>query len=355
MLDLRVVNQDFEETPYFLLIKRAQSRRNWLTGRLAETSFIPNEYNRLVVDSGTEKALHNRIEIRLDETDFFSWAEVAVSDDAKQWRIVRGRAPIYRFETEDASSSTISYPDVRSRWIRVKILYGERQLRVQNCRIAQEMVEEAEYVDLPLTLVAFHQSSSDSYWQVDAGVREVPVSAVTFQAEQPEFHRAVRVDVSQDGNKWRPVGRGSIYRIRASEPDSEGADQLRSSMRVEFPERRGRFWRVNVLNRNDRPVTGLRPTLQMESHRIYWRQEPGSSYWLLYGNSRVKGSEYDLRKVFSGVDLERVPSGRLGMESVNTNYVSPEPWTERHPAVLWVALIAAVVVLGVLALRSLRQ
>ncbi|HKR96568.1 MAG TPA: hypothetical protein VJW55_14430 [Candidatus Angelobacter sp.] len=31
------------------------------------------------------------------------------------------------------------------------------------------------------------------------------------------------------------------------------------------------------------------------------------------------------------------------------------PWTERHPAVLWIAIIAAVAILGALALRSMKS
>jgi len=38
----------------------------------------------------------------------------------------------------------------------------------------------------------------------------------------------------------------------------------------------------------------------------------------------------------------------------NVGYLSPEPWSERHPALLWLALAVAVAVLGLLALRALR-
>jgi hypothetical protein len=47
----------------------------------------------------------------------------------------------------------------------------------------------------------------------------------------------------------------------------------------------------------------------------------------------------------------------LGPEVSNPAYTGrpdDRPWSERHPIVLWIAIIAAVVVLGGLALRSMR-
>src|SRR2546429_192814 len=61
---------------------------------------------------------------------------------------------------------------------------------------------------------------------------------------------------------------------------------------------------------------------------------------------------------------DRSPAGRsiasaaaagLGTETPNPGYADPAPWTERHPAVLWVALVVAVAVVGALAIRTLKS
>jgi hypothetical protein len=47
----------------------------------------------------------------------------------------------------------------------------------------------------------------------------------------------------------------------------------------------------------------------------------------------------------------------LGTESANGAYTGrpdDRTWSERHPAVLWIAILAAVAVLGALALRSMK-
>lgn len=355
LADLRVIDQDGKETPYILSVRKTQIRRNWLDGRLTDVGFVPGEYTHVIVDTGSTETLHNRIQIDVEQRSFFAWVQVAVSEDRDNWRIVRERAPIYRFAAEQASSSTIAYPETRARWVRLHLL-NEEELQIQRCRVAQEVVEEATFVDWPLTLSRRADTDSDrSDWEVDSGVERLPVSAVRFEAEPSEFHRPVRVSASRDGHEWEEVGQGDIFRIHSTEAGRNEAERFRSSLRVEFPEGRGRYWRVTILNRDDRPVEGLRPTLQANPYRVIFRQEPKKTYRLLYGNSRVRASKYDLRHLTSRTEIEGAPAVRPGEESLNDGYVSPEPWSERHPIVLWAALLAAVVVLGWVALRSLRR
>ena len=351
LADVRVIDDAGNEVPHVLYARPGQKTREWRSARLSEVGFVPGRYTTLVVDTGEDDALHNSVEIETDEKDFMVWVEIAASDDRKSWRVVRERAPIYRFEKDGLEGAqTISYPETRSRWLRVRILEGEEQFPVRACRTALELVEEAERTPLPANPELQPDApAQESRWQVDLGVARVPVSAVRFEAAQAEFHRAVRVSMSEDGKSWRRVGSGAIYRYR--EPRG---DQPRSSLQVEFREARGRYWRVTIFNRNDVPIEGLRVQLAGTPRHVVFRQQSGGSYRLLYGNSRVKAPEYELARLTAREELEVAFSGSLGEAEINSAYVSPEPWSERHPVVLWVALGIAVAVLGWLALRSLR-
>ena len=84
------------------------------------------------------------------------------------------------------------------------------------------------------------------------------------------------------------------------------------------------------------------------------RQEPGRRYRLLYGNSRVDAARYEMTRLTAPVAIDSAPVVATGTEVANPAWVSPEPWTERHPAVLWAVLIVVVLVLGGLALRAMR-
>ena len=357
--DLRIVDRDGEEIPYIRLVLKTQKRRNWLTGQITELSFVPGQHTYLVVDTGDGEELHNRLEVEVEQRDFFSWVEVAVSDDRAAWRVVRERAPLYHFPVEQVRMSTIAYPNTRARWIRLLILNGEEQLKVERCRVAQEIVERGKYVDWPLTLTesrtATDGATRQSVWQVDSGVEGIPVSAIRFEAEQLEFHRPVRVSASTDGENWNDVAQGNVFRYHSDEPSSAEIERLRVSMRVEFDENRGRYWRTTIVNRNDAPVEGLRPTLQANPYQLVFRQEPGQNYRLLYGHSRAESAQYDLQRTITRSEFGRAVPGQIGEEKVNASYASPEPWTEQNPGILWGALFVALLVLGFLAVRSLRQ
>jgi hypothetical protein len=64
---------------------------------------------------------------------------------------------------------------------------------------------------------------------------------------------------------------------------------------------------------------------------------------------------YDYAKLFQ--EEKNAVGAKLGAETANTAYTGrpdERPWSERHPAVLWIALVAAVLALGALALRSMK-
>jgi hypothetical protein len=110
-----------------------------------------------------------------------------------------------------------------------------------------------------------------------------------------------------------------------------------------------------VRNGNDAPVADLSPTLYMTSRRIVFRQEPGGVYRVLYGHSRAEAPRYELARVTAREAIEAAAPARLGAAIVHADYVDGAPWTERHPAVLWSVLAAAVLLLGWLAVRTLRS
>ena len=121
-----------------------------------------------------------------------------------------------------------------------------------------------------------------------------------------------------------------------------------------FPETFARFWRVDVLNGDDQPLTSVRLEFRGVERQIYFRAEPGRPYRILLGNDQASSPTYDFARVFRPFDPKVLPVAQLGSEELTTNYSDPRPFTERHPNVLWVALAAGVVLLAYAALRALR-
>lgn len=352
LADLRLIDDRSNEVPYLLRIRQGRASRAWREVRIQDTGFYPGRYTQAVVDVGAKQPLHNSLQVETSEKNFFAWVELAASEDSQDWRIARERAPIYRFEENGLpGNQKISYPVTHARYLRLRILEGSRPFEVKTARVAHEVVEEPERAPFGSSLVADAAAPAEQgRWVTDLGAVAVPVSEVRFEVEQREFHRPVQVSVSQDGQTWELAGTGEIYRYSVAP-----AGPSQESLRVTFSESSGRYWRVTVFNRNDAPLATVRLELYATPRRLVWRQEPGVTYRLLYGNSRVKPPEYELARLTDAKALESLAVARLAAEEFNPGYVDPQPWTERHPVVLWVALGLAVAVLTVLSLQALRK
>jgi hypothetical protein len=75
-----------------------------------------------------------------------------------------------------------------------------------------------------------------------------------------------------------------------------------------------------------------------------------------YGDEKLDAPVYDYAKLFQRNAL--ADEAQLGPEQANAAYKGrpdDRPWSEQHPAALWIAIVAAVLVLGAIAIRSLKS
>lgn len=352
LADLRIVDDTGAEVPYLLHVFRGRREVRWRDAVLLEPSFVPGEYTQVILDTGPNPTPHSSLELSTPATDFFAWAQVAASDDARQWRILRERLPLYRFrEPGHSGSQTLSYPETLARYLRVRIFEPGSPFAVTGGRVAQEISEEPERATFAVAFTPQPGAMErHSVWVADFGDASPPVSEIAFTVREAEFHRSVSIYASDDGESWRLVGSEAIYRIQRG-------GQISEQLRVRFPETAARYIRVAVFNRDDPPLQD--PTLEIAGtpRRVFFRAAPERRYWLLYGNRNARKPEYELARLISDTELRGAEQAQLGAELLRpgfAEFAGQRPWTERHPMVLWSALALVVVVLGYLAIRSLR-
>lgn len=352
LADLRLIDRSGKETPYLLHARQEQCQRIWRSAPLSDTGFTPGRYSQAVIDAGSDGSPHNAVEITTGQKDFFTWTEIAASDDRVTWRIVREKAPFYAFDGDRLNSGEIlGYPLTRSRWLRLRFLQGKKALLASSARITQEIRTEAEYMPLNARFqLAPRQDAQEDSWQTDRGQNLPPVSAFHIESSQQEFHRGVRISASDDGKNWRHITHGHIYRHTATLDARQ-----RAVLEISFPESHAKFWRVSVLNHNDPALPDLQISLLTIPRHVAFRRETVQDYHLLYGNPRAMPAQYELAQLSNGAQWKNAPLATLGKEIANTAYVSPAPWSERHPWLLWSALITAVSMLGWIAINALRH
>jgi uncharacterized protein DUF3999 len=362
--DLRIIDDRGQEVPYFLTVLQSESKTETLPSHILERSFVVGQFTQVVVrvtDRPPRDGSHgatlrqlqaepwfNTYRISTPETDFMFWVETSVSDDAHQWRVIDAPSPISRFRKRGLEGNhSIQFEGYSNqRYLRLRIFDPDRQFPVDDVEVLSCSGSEPPRIALPN---AFSQEKStdgtESRWATDLGTPNLPVSELDVSTDQPEFYRAIRISTSDDGKEWSFRAAGEIYRFHQS-------GKLKESLRINVPEAFARFWRVDIVDGNDRPLSNVRLELRSTERRVTFRAEPARTYRLIYGNDRASSPQYDLARVFG--DKKVLPVVKLASEEATTNYADPRPFTERHPNLLWLALGIAVVVLAYAALRALR-
>lgn len=351
--DLRVIDDAGAEVPYARYVRLGSTNSVSLPTTLRENSFSPGRYTQLVLNVGRQAPFHNAVRIETSQAEFIAWVQVEASDDARVWRIVQERAPIFRFQKQGhEGTQTVAYSENNALYLRVRILDGQKQFPVSGATILYQTSEPPERVPLEIGVASdAHPPTGRSGWIADFSAGFVPAAEVRFDVPgQTEFIRSVEISSSADQKEWSTFARGEIYRYRQSDKMQE---QLAVPLPYEAPS--SRYWRVEVVNGNDAPLEGATPHFFVTPRHIVFEQQPGRSYRLIYGQYRAEAPQYDLERRLNTKQEEAAVSGQAGAEEENSDYSDPRPWTEQHPVFLWIVLGIVVVLLSYSAIRSLRR
>ena len=354
LTDLRIIDDLGNEQPFELRSRLAPPPQPViLPSALRENSFVPGQFTQLVVDLGPRASFHSSLRVQTPESDFINWVEVAAGDDAHLWRIVKPRAPISRFRRENLEGSqTIRYSENNARYLRLRIQEPSGPFPVTAVDVfASQGSEKEEPAAAPLITSLPPDSAtapSQTQWTIDLQSAAIPVAGLNFETDQREFYRAVRILTSADSKEWQPSGGGEIYRYSV-------AGKTEESLHVGFYELGGsRFWRVEILNGNDVPLSSVRLSLSMSRRFVLFRPRESRFYRLIYGNALAVAPQYDFARTLRIQPNEVLLDLSLGPEELTANYADPRPFTERHPNLLWFALGLAIVLLGYAAIRAMR-
>jgi hypothetical protein len=92
----------------------------------------------------------------------------------------------------------------------------------------------------------------------------------------------------------------------------------------------------------------------MRERQVCFLRKSNTSYMLRYGDPLLGAPQYDLSPIEAAAMA--ASASTLGAERALTPAPTGlRPFTERHPVLLWIALILVVGTLGLVAIRSARR
>jgi hypothetical protein len=201
----------------------------------------------------------------------------------------------------------------------------------------------------------------------------VPIERVSFVLApgfSGNFSRDVRITANtnpppkgeapdEPRNSYPEQITGNILRVHANEAGREiHTEQLSVPAVLGANLQRGAKVVVAIENGDDQPLPIAAVRLEMRQRKLCFDASAATAgaLNLYYGDDLLQAPVYDYARLFSAA-RSPVPA-TLGPEQQNPKYQPPadtRSFTDRHPEVLWIALIVVICVLGAVAVRASKN
>jgi len=357
LADLRIVDDAGKEAPFNLLEDRGgtveASYKATYKAALLNKSVVTGKYTTFMLDLGKPGRINNRVEIETPSTNFMRKVEIEGGWDGLHWATLKADGYIFDFSREYyAESTAVSYPDSTYRYIRVKIWdLEEKPLAIEGATVYWRKIEPAKEV-LLLEGGSITQNRRERSTDIlmDLGA-SMPSSRAVIKSPDTNYDRQVEVKGSKTGREWDFLGYEYIFKY-----DLPGVKAGESS--IEYSEASYRYIRLRVQNYDDPPIRISKVQLYQIRRRVVFPYDPNAGYRLYYGNIEAQAPVYDFQRTYKYVASQPRAGLELGPRIENPDFralIGTKPWLQANPWVIWVVLGVAVILLGLLALRMVRE
>jgi hypothetical protein len=296
---------------------------------------------------------YDHLDLVLTSRNFVAHARVEGENDPQRrvWAVLDDSI-LYDLSSDALGSNYIlRLPRTKYKYLRVTIDGPVKRGDIRGAFAEAKDEQTAQWRDVAVATKREEQGKETVITFTVPNATPVERAVFTVDSGQPNFWRRVEVQTRAGGI----VGTGEIKRIhmmraRRKIDSEEEVVQLGGGM----PQRQNTI-KVIVHNGDDPPLRISDVRLQQMERRVYFDVSGRGQIALYYGDEKLGPPVYEYSQLFQRDKAATLAS--LAPEVANDAYTGrPDgrPWSERHPIVLWITIVAAVVILGVIALRSLR-
>lgn len=354
LADVRVANAQ-GEVPFVLETMSGSHNLVEVTKGVFDQGVTADGNLEVTIDVGDDQR-HNGVRLSTGKRNFRQRVGVATSSDRRTWKRVRDDGYIFDFSQDDRDISVldVSYPESSLRYVRLTVFGWKDPHAVTGCSATlMQSRQPVRDVMATLTPEAAPEAGEDARTQStlytwDLGIAGVPHDELDLTTATPEFQRAAVVESSQDGKQWSALGEGVLARYRHEQ-----------SLRLDFASSHDRYLRLRIYNRDDQPIVITSATLSVIRSRVKFKPKPGAAYSLYYGNADAHAPSYDLATLLAREAPSPETAVAPGREAPNPDFREKpppaKPWSEQHPAILYVTLFIAVAGMGTVTIRLLRK
>ena len=347
------------ELPYALTLSEAAQP----LGETARVLNLGQQAGDIVFDLEMPDRAYTDVRLGLAGKDFLAVATVSGADDlhASQ-RTDLGQFTLFDLTTQKLSrSTTLALQETRFRFLHIVLHvtpapagggFTPSPSMVDGAEVPPSREAQTVYTPVASTNILTRRGRQTvAMFHVPA---RVPIERVTLvPATAGNFSRTVAVTAKPDqqGSEGESV-EGTVMRVMLKDihtqvlsiPASLGAN-LQGDATVE----------VAIENGDDVPLQISSILLEMRLRTVCF-EATGAAAQMMYGDPALFAPVYDYSRLFSPSD-SAIPA-QLGPETLNPAFQprpDARPFTERHPTLLWLVLVAVIGLLGTVAIRSSRS
>ena len=294
-------------------------------------------------------AEYDRIRLRLDAHDFVATASVSGgSAPGKATEVQLTPSTLYDFTKEQLGSNfQLKLPLSSFRYLHIKLSPGISAQQVKGAAIFNLREQQARWVKVG-SCGTPQQKQHLTIIPCSLPPR-VPLNRISFQVApgQVNFRRIV----SLEGDKDMQFGSGEISRVRVNRA---GTLVVNEELSVAASGGVDQFT-IAIDNGDNPPLNLSGAELLSIERRVYFDPQGKAALRLYYGDEKLPAPVYDYARFFH--QEASAATAQLGPGTHNAQYAGrpdERPWSERHPGILWSAMLLAVAVLALVAFRGLR-
>jgi len=348
LVDLRIYDGQ-SQVPYMLVKQSGGSSNQEASAKVLNLGSV-GDHTEFDLDVGGLQE-YERVRLEVDAKNFINPARVQGRRTANDHSgSDLGNSTLYDFTAEGLGSNfTLKFPAASFPYLHVRLSSGIKPSQVKHAYISSFSETKAAWTPAgdckPVTGGAKESAFECS---VSPGV---PLDRLTFEltASAVNFNRTVIVSDEQG----REGERSAISRVRINRA---GQTVVSEDLAFDLYPREGNKVRVAVENGDDPPLPIQEVRALSFQRRVYFDPKGKSALQIYYGDSKLEAPSYDYAKFFQqSPDAAVSQPGPPEANAQFTGRPDERPWSERHQAVLWAAMVAAVALLGGLALRGLKS
>jgi hypothetical protein len=311
----------------------------------------------LAVNAGDALLSHEwiRLTLRDGSPDFVAKAHVEGFNNFGGTVVDLGTTTLFKLQKEKLGENlTVKFPPSVFRYLRVTIPSIDPSA-ITGAHVFSPGVANRNWTEMDLRTSA-KIDAHDSVYEWD-WPDTVPIGRVEFKIDSGnggnrDFWRRVELRAEPD----LPVATGAIWSVESRAGNAVANNDAASNFELLVPgETHSKHFKLIVHNGDDPPLK-LTIRAAYRERRLYFAAADAQKLTLYFGDEKLDRPVYDYAKTW--VRSDEASAAHVANVQPNPEYTGradERPWSERHPAVIWIALAIAVIGLGAIALKSFTR